>query len=759
MGRFKNKTVFLRWFLSYLVMLGLAIVLSVGIYFYSYNVISRQSEKITITLLDKMQSEIDACFSSAQHNLVNLLLDSDVQKAAEITGGFSIGDGELLYDIYKDIAKKYVTSGDFEHIFLYFREGETVLSEQGHMASSLFYELYYEQEGLSLENFLEILEGSWSGEDIAVRNKDGEQEIWILQDSIARGADSSATLGVSISENTLNHWMREMLWNESLEILMIHPDGACIGSGEMVDGLRQMNYCIPETDSPDGKITCELETAVEGYRMNAIPSSETGYYYMVLTPLGTIEQGARSILLFTVSGLFICITLGIVTAYFFTEMHYNPLRHIMDMFGNYGKDGKRENRNELQWLLEKSTGVLADNREIRSRYYNNAQILRSQYLYRVITLPYDCKSGYAEEFAQDAVFREADNLVVLFFLEGEGEEWCQADTALQQFILTNVLKELMDGTYGVELVELHDAVACVINGKNKGEETREELETIFDKLQIFMEERICRRLFSACGSFRQGLEGIYDSYCAAREASEYREQFQNYRVVWYEDIRNRQVYYEYRIEDEQKIINAMRAGEEQNVCRWMDEVIGVNFRRKEIPPSMKKCLLFELVGTVMRGAEQGDALEVLPQLSFERKINDGMSADEAREFFHGLIHEICEYLRRQRQAAKEDSQYICQVMQYVQENYQNPDLNISITALHFKITPSYMSALFKEQTGVSLLEYINHIRVEKIKELLEEGMSIVDICPRAGFRNSGALIRVFKKETGITPGQMKKLKK
>ena len=116
----------------------------------------------------------------------------------------------------------------------------------------------------------------------------------------------------------------------------------------------------------------------------------------------------------------------------------------------------------------------------------------------------------------------------------------------------------------------------------------------------------------------------------------------------------------------------------------------------------------------MKGVEQGEDVELS---SFERRINEGMSAEEAMEFFHGLIRETCSRIRRKRQAAKEDSQYIREVMQYVQENYQDPDLNVSITALHF------------------------------------------EICPQAGFRNSGALIRVFKKETGITPGQMKKLNK
>ncbi len=757
---FRNKIVFFQLFLSYLVMLGLVILLSVGMYFHAYNIISRQSEEVTLALLDKMQTEIDGHFGSARQNLAELLLDSDVQRAAKTKGGFSIGDRELLYSIHSDIAKKCISNSDFSHLMIYFKEGGTVLTEKGHMESSLFYELYYEQPDLSREAVLEVLEGSWYGEDIAVRNRMGEQELWILQNSIARGEEDSAILGVGISEATLKMWMTNLLWNESLELMMIHPDGVFIGNETLAEGLRHMNYTVTkEGISPENRIVDELEIAGEEYGIYAVPSKETQFYYVVLMPLGSIEQGAGSILLFMVIGLGVCVVLGIVIAYILTGIHYNPLRHVMDVFGSYGKDGKQENRNELEWLLDKSRDMLEFNREIKSRYYNNTQILRSQYLYRLITLPYEGKSVYAEEFAADAAFQGPDHLVVLFFMEGEGEAWVQTDTGLYQFILSNVLKELVQEKYGAELVELQDAIACVINGKNQGEETREELEGFFDALQTFVEERLGRQLFVAGGCFKQGFEGIYESYCAAREASEYREQLKGWRVVWYEDIRNRQTYYEYKMEEEQKIVNGMKAGEEENVCQWIDNVIDANFKGREIVSGMKKCLLFELVGTIMKGIGQEEAEELIPRLSFEHRISTGLSAEEAKEYFHQMIHEICVCAQKRKQAAKEDKQFGCQVMKYVQEHYQDPDLNISITALHFKITPSYLSALFKEQTGESLLEYINHTRVEKVRELLEEGKSVVEICPLTGFRNSGALIRVFKKETGITPGQMKKIKK
>jgi YesN/AraC family two-component response regulator len=79
-----------------------------------------------------------------------------------------------------------------------------------------------------------------------------------------------------------------------------------------------------------------------------------------------------------------------------------------------------------------------------------------------------------------------------------------------------------------------------------------------------------------------------------------------------------------------------------------------------------------------------------------------------------------------------------------------------LTGLHFDITPAYISTLFKKQTGDSLLEYINSVRVKEAQKLLEQGISVVDTSQKVGFRNSGAFIRVFKKQTGVTPGQLRK---
>ena len=117
-----------------------------------------------------------------------------------------------------------------------------------------------------------------------------------------------------------------------------------------------------------------------------------------------------------------------------------------------------------------------------------------------------------------------------------------------------------------------------------------------------------------------------------------------------------------------------------------------------------------------------------------------------------------EYALNSRKSNNNSNEMFCQeIRDYISANYTDPDLNISQAAIHFGITPSYMSKIFKMETGKSLLAYISEVRICAAKELLEEGKTIAQVAEEAGFRDSAALIRIFKKNVGMTPGQFREI--
>jgi len=91
------------------------------------------------------------------------------------------------------------------------------------------------------------------------------------------------------------------------------------------------------------------------------------------------------------------------------------------------------------------------------------------------------------------------------------------------------------------------------------------------------------------------------------------------------------------------------------------------------------------------------------------------------------------------------------VLHYIQEHLTE---KIAVDALSRKayLSRNIFYKWFKEQFGISPLEYINQERIKLAKKLLsEEGCNIADVSDRCGFSDPNYFIRLFKKEEGITP--------
>jgi two-component system response regulator YesN len=68
------------------------------------------------------------------------------------------------------------------------------------------------------------------------------------------------------------------------------------------------------------------------------------------------------------------------------------------------------------------------------------------------------------------------------------------------------------------------------------------------------------------------------------------------------------------------------------------------------------------------------------------------------------------------------------------------------------LTPTYLAALFKKETGLTINEYLTQIRIERAKELLRDiGLSIQDVSEAVGYQDSRYFSRLFKNMTGGTP--------
>ena len=90
---------------------------------------------------------------------------------------------------------------------------------------------------------------------------------------------------------------------------------------------------------------------------------------------------------------------------------------------------------------------------------------------------------------------------------------------------------------------------------------------------------------------------------------------------------------------------------------------------------------------------------------------------------------------------------------YITANFTDQMMSATSIAEQFKISPSYLSRIFKADMGIGIVEYIHRIRVDAAIELLkDESLTMDAVAIKAGFSNRWVLTRVFKKIVGMTPG-------
>ncbi|MDD6649457.1 MAG: AraC family transcriptional regulator [Subdoligranulum variabile] len=122
-----------------------------------------------------------------------------------------------------------------------------------------------------------------------------------------------------------------------------------------------------------------------------------------------------------------------------------------------------------------------------------------------------------------------------------------------------------------------------------------------------------------------------------------------------------------------------------------------------------------------------------------------------------LLLELKEMCKQQQVQGGENGRVsnhiVDQIQAYIAEHYAEK-LTLTGIASQFYISPYYLSRLFKKSINLSLIEYINGVRIKAAQNLIEKSNeSISDIAERTGFLTTAHFRRVFKDATGLSPQQ------
>ena len=104
-----------------------------------------------------------------------------------------------------------------------------------------------------------------------------------------------------------------------------------------------------------------------------------------------------------------------------------------------------------------------------------------------------------------------------------------------------------------------------------------------------------------------------------------------------------------------------------------------------------------------------------------------------------------------------NSDVIHRVKGIIKETYME-NISIQSIAEQIYLSPNYMCAIFKQETGQTINQYITHIRIEAAKTLLEQSMvRLSDIGYFVGYSEPSYFSKIFKKYTALTPKEYRQM--
>lgn len=106
--------------------------------------------------------------------------------------------------------------------------------------------------------------------------------------------------------------------------------------------------------------------------------------------------------------------------------------------------------------------------------------------------------------------------------------------------------------------------------------------------------------------------------------------------------------------------------------------------------------------------------------------------------------------------SNEEETFKEKLQKYIEENCLR-DISRSDAAKEFFMNESAFSRLFKDEFGESFIDYVSHIRMEKIKQkIIDNDDSITELYEECGYKSKSQFFRVFRQYTGMTPLEYRK---
>lgn len=728
---------------------GTVILVLFLIYFTTYFIMSNAMEKSrtekSVQQLENARDNVDNEMLMI-NQVVNLIAAND-----EMIENFSCGEtSDFEYEDY--MSKQYlrnvnITSGVVDEIYIYNKKRDKIISSSTTASVPDFFDAKHNTGGYTFEEWKQFLNGSYARtltilprvrENINDKTENG-YIAYVQSLPMNIDKEKELTLVILINSDKLTERMGNVGFDGNGQFAVLNRSGEpLISVGKSIipgDELNRLSDGINKKNN-------------EKYAVNIIRSDIISWKYIVIVPQNSYMNDIRIVKIMAVMCMLLFIVAGILLIYFFSQKNYRPIQGLLESLNiKNGNDGDEFGiiRRNIENMRTEYGAVLLDSKTSKKQQ-------REKYFKSVLEGSENAKKLFDETAMKEYGFNPDGfgYFVMLVKIENSSKFMEVMDMRLDmgQYALSNVIAELFEEKKAKCYITPvnGDTLGVIVNFTCENKNGRETVAEVAEQFVGFFGKNYGMELFIAVSSEVKEVYELKNCYSEALRAMKYRIVIGRSQTVFYDDIADKRIDYVYTPEHEREITAALNGGNYERIEKVINNLFEINVYSRNYEAIAVQGFILELVRTLLKIMPSATIINVT---EFEEK-----TAEEIKQTILECVYEECSVRKNKGQL-----NIGTEVTEYIERNYSDPDLSVNTLGEKFGLSPSYVSKLFREQTGNGLLGYIQEVRICHAEELLAKGMNIETVAEKVGYISGNSFARTYKKLRGITPGQYKREKK
>ncbi|RPK24233.1 helix-turn-helix domain-containing protein [Paenibacillus xylanexedens] len=744
-NHFKSKLLF-KYTLSYIsIFLIPLVILTIIIYHNAVDTLRSEIEQTNVNQLTQAKTVIDDRMKELQDIAFRIAYDEQLTRYWTHHPYYS-------RESIGALVKYKATSSIIDELFLFFRGDDNIYSSQGSENLDVFTGRY---------KFT-----TWNKTDM-IRDLNSVQSPTIRPaEQVVQGTripNSMLAYLVPIApNNTPAHGTVMYLIHESnLTGLIDSILSDYHGMTYIFDNFGQVlaaNYKGEIISEQEVNALFALEPGTHSISLNQEPhsvvsvKSDAGWTYVTAMPSNQFFSRIVHIRTFVVLVFSFMVVMGTFLAIMLARRQYHPISDLMEFIRLKNNPDPSSTTNELEWI-KKTLHDYSQRVDLQEPYARNHILL--------MLLKHGHTGDFPSEFTDKLGIRFNRSHYFVMIMGWEMHAFPIDDNPEQPTVMQLMndveLPEWSAYAYGVELPQA-DQLALIVGfdaeiGHEGSLNTR--MEPIVEKLQWMVIEHTGVAPAIGIGNRYTYPKQLNQSYIEASTALEASMLHGQGSSTYFNNLSGSDV------QDSSfwvpkdvllKLVQSLKQGSYDVAVQMVSTAL--NTLKSEMPSvPLLRCICFDILNTMLKTASELGIHHVVDQLP---RITSYDSLEDLEKKLTGLAAEICAHVEAKSET--EESSLMDEIVAYIDANFSDYDLSLGTISSKFTISSSYFSRSFKEKIGMNFTQYIWQKRMDEvIRLLLHTTDPLKDIITRVGYLDTPNFIRKFKKETGYTPGQYRKM--